>query len=161
VLPLPSAKAAALRTLHAVRPRLSRLNSAPLEVRPLEVRPSDWLSTVHRREKAHHMHRIPMLLVALLVTAVAAGPDGRVIAQNGNGHGAAACTSCHGQHFEGTPAIHAPALAGLSAATVLARLAHYAGPTGRNAMMRQVATALSPAERQAVATYLAGLPQPR
>jgi cytochrome c553 len=103
------------------------------------------------------MHRILIVLVALLVAA--AGPDGRSIAHNGNGHGALACTSCHGQHFEGTPAVKAPALAGLSASTILARLAHYAGPTGHNAMMRQVATALSPTERRAVATYLAGLPR--
>jgi cytochrome c553 len=44
---------------------------------------------------------------------------------------------------------------------ILARLAHYAGPTGHNAMMRQVATALSPAERQKVASYLAALPRPQ
>jgi cytochrome c553 len=106
------------------------------------------------------MLRIRILLlpmVALLVAA--AGPDGSVIAHDGNGHGAAACTICHGQNFQGTQAVHAPALVGLSAATILARLAHYAGPTGHNAMMRQVATALSPAERQAVASYLAGLPR--
>jgi cytochrome c553 len=108
------------------------------------------------------MRRIPILLLPLVALLLAAaGPDGRVIADNGNGHGAVACTTCHGQHFEGNPAMHAPALAGLSAATILARLAHYAGPTGHNAMMRQVATALSPAERRAVATYLAGLPQPQ
>jgi cytochrome c553 len=98
-------------------------------------------------------------LVALFVAA--AGPDGRVIAHNGNGHGAMACTTCHGLNFQGIPAIHAPALAGLPAATIMARLAHYAGPEGHNAEMRQVATALSPNERWAVANYLSSLPRPR
>ena len=108
------------------------------------------------------MHRIPILLLPLVALLVAAaGPDGSVIAHNGNGHGAPACTTCHGPNFQGTPTIRAPALAGLSAATILARLAHYAGPTGHNAMMRQVANALSPVERQAVASYLAGLQRPQ
>jgi cytochrome c553 len=108
------------------------------------------------------MDRMSILLLPLVaLLLVAAGPDGSVIAHNGNGHGALACTTCHGQNFEGTLAVHAPALAGLPAATILARLAHYAGPKGHNEMMRQVATALSPADRRAVATYLAGLPRPR
>jgi cytochrome c553 len=108
------------------------------------------------------MPRIPILLLPLVtLLAAAAGPDGSVIAHNGNGHGALACTTCHGQNFEGSLAIHAPKLAGLPAATILARLAHYAGPTGHNAAMRQVASALSPAERRAVANYLGGLPRPQ
>jgi cytochrome c553 len=108
------------------------------------------------------MHRISILLLPLFALLVAAaGPDGRVIAHDGNGHGATACTACHGQDFQGNAAIGAPALVGLSAATILARLAHYAGPDGHNAMMREVATALSPAERRVVATYLASLPLPR
>ncbi len=108
------------------------------------------------------MHRIPPLLLVLFVLfAAAAGPSGEDIAHNGNGRGALACTTCHGRNFQGDPAIHAPALAGRPSATILARLAHFAGPTGHNAMMRQVASALRPAERQAVAAYLASLPRPR
>jgi cytochrome c553 len=108
------------------------------------------------------MHRISILLLPMAsLLLAAAGPNGSVIAHDGNGHGALACTTCHGQKFQGIPAIHAPALAGLPAATVLARLAHYAGPKGHNVMMRQVATALNPAERRAVASYLASLPRPR
>jgi len=101
-----------------------------------------------------------LLLPLCAVLVAAAGPNGNVIAHDGNGHGALACTTCHGQNFQGNPAIHAPELAGLPASTTLARLAHFAGPKGHNAMMRQVATALSPAERSAVASYLASLPQP-
>jgi cytochrome c553 len=42
----------------------------------------------------------------------------------------------------------------------LERLTHYAGPNGHNPLMRQVATALSTPERQAVASYLSSLPAP-
>ncbi|HEY4041015.1 MAG TPA: c-type cytochrome [Rhodopila sp.] len=100
-----------------------------------------------------------MPVFGLLV--MAAGPDGQVIAHSGNGNGAMACTTCHGQNFQGNTSVGAPALAGLPATNIVARLRHYAGPNGHNAMMRQVATALSPDERHAVAAYLASLPRSR
>jgi cytochrome c553 len=86
---------------------------------------------------------------------------GTAIAHRGNGDGAPACTSCHGEHFQGEPTLKAPALAGLPAGFILCRLVHYAGPNGRNALMRQVATALGPEEREAVAHYLSSLPTAR
>jgi cytochrome c553 len=48
------------------------------------------------------------------------GPE---IAHHGNGDGAPACTSCHGEHFQGQPGLEAPALAGLPAPFILSRLA--------------------------------------
>lgn len=105
------------------------------------------------------MHpKFSLIVMPLALVAMASAPDGRSIAHNGDGHGAPACVICHGENFQGSPGIRAPALAGLSQATILARLAHYAGPSGHNAMMRQVATALSQPERQAVAMYLSSLP---
>ena len=85
------------------------------------------------------------------------GPE---IAHQGNGHGAPPCVTCHGQQFQGEATLKAPALAGLRAAFILSRLAHYAGPDGHNPSMRQVATALGPEEREAVAAYLSSLPPP-
>jgi cytochrome c553 len=114
---------------------------------------------VERRPYMKRIRRPLLPLLALLL--MAAAPDGHAIAIHGNGHGAMACSSCHGQNFQGNTAIHAPALAGLPATTILGRLAHYAGPTGHNAMMRQIATSLTPTERQAVAAYLASLPPSR
>jgi cytochrome c553 len=96
-------------------------------------------------------------LVALGSAVASMGPDGSQIAHSGNAHGASACITCHGKQLEGDAAIKSPALAGLPAEFILSRLAHYSGPQGHNAMMRQVATALSSEERQAVATYLASL----
>lgn len=99
-----------------------------------------------------------LIVMPLALMAMAPAPDGRSIAHNGDGHGAPACIVCHGANFQGSPAIRAPALAGLPQATILDKLAHYAGPDGHNAMMRQVTTALSQPKRQAVATYLSSLP---
>jgi thiosulfate dehydrogenase len=99
-----------------------------------------------------------MPLLPLTLLAMGAAPDGGTIAHDGNGKGAMACVACHGQNFQGSSAIGAPALAGLSKARILERLAHFAGPSGHNPPMRQVATALSPSERQAVAGYLSSLP---
>lgn len=98
--------------------------------------------------------------VALLTTAAASpNPTGQQIAEHGSNQGAPPCTVCHGTNYQGNPALKAPALAGLSASFIVARLAHYAGPQGHNAEMRQVATSLTMPERQAVAAYLAGLPK--
>lgn len=77
--------------------------------------------------------------------------NGPQIAHQGYGDGAPTCTTRHGGQFQGDAALKAPALAGLSRAFILSRLAHYAGPDGHNASMRQVATALSLGERGAVA----------
>ena len=103
--------------------------------------------------------RMISFLALLALTLMAAAPDGKTIAFNGNGHGATACSACHGSSFQGDPAMHTKALAGLSAQFILARLAHYKGPKGHDAAMKTVANALSPAESEAVASYLASLPK--
>jgi cytochrome c553 len=103
---------------------------------------------------------LPVLVgsfVALGSAVAGTDPIGLQIARTGNGHGASACITCHGKQLEGDAALNTPALAGLPAEFILSRLAHYSSPQGHNAMMRQVATALSSEERHAVATYLAGL----
>jgi cytochrome c553 len=108
------------------------------------------------------MTRLQRALMATLalpaVAGAAPGPKGQDIAEHGNSKEAPACLLCHGPDYRGNIALKAPALAGLPAAFILARLAHYAGPDGHNPAMRQVATALDLAERQAVADYLASLP---
>jgi cytochrome c553 len=105
---------------------------------------------------------IPLtLLVGLIASGAQAAegsrPNGSEIAHFGNGSGAPACTVCHGKQFEGDAALKAPALAGLTPAFIMSRLAHYAGPNGHNAYMRKVATALSLEQRKAVADYLSHL----
>jgi cytochrome c553 len=97
-------------------------------------------------------------LAVMAAGTAAPSLSGMAIAEQGNGRGAPACASCHGAHFEGQPMIKAPALAGRPADFIVARLDHYAGPDGKNATMKMVATALSAADRRAVASYLAHLP---
>jgi cytochrome c553 len=103
---------------------------------------------------------VAILFVGITVAAGAkpVGKDlGRRIVQQGSAGGAPACVSCHGPKLLGNTAIGSPPIAGRPADYIVARLDHYAGPTGHNAMMRQVATALTPDERQAVAQYISTL----
>ena len=79
------------------------------------------------------------------------------IVHQGNARGAPPCISCHGPKLEGLAAMVSPRIAGQSAAYVVAQLDAFAGGTRRNAIMLPVATALSPAERQALGTYLSTL----
>ena len=88
-----------------------------------------------------------------------AASRGQTIATQGAAGGVPACSACHGANYQGNPAMKAPALAGLSKTYILARLAHYASPAGKNPSMKMVATALTPADRDAVATYLSSLPK--
>lgn len=98
------------------------------------------------------------LLIASRADAAPPEPAGQHIVEQGSSQGAPACVACHGPQLQGADAFKAPGIAGRPAAYILARLEHYAGPTGHNALMKQVAQALSPADRQAVAAYIAGLP---
>jgi cytochrome c553 len=98
-------------------------------------------------------------LALLAQAALPASGAGRAIVEHGNGHGAGACATCHGARLQGT--LGAPALAGRPAGYILQRLDHYASPQSHNAFMKMVATSLTPAERQAVAGYIAHLPTGR
>jgi cytochrome c553 len=84
---------------------------------------------------------------------------GRTMVEQGSPGGAPACTACHGAGLQGNLAAKVPAIAGRPADFIFARLVHYASPEGHNASMRQVAAALSPGERRAVANYVSKLPR--
>jgi cytochrome c553 len=105
------------------------------------------------------MARSALVLFPLVLVAAAPPPDGKTIAEQGNGRGALACSSCHGQNYQGNKALKAPSIAGLSPDFIQMRLNHYASPAGHNPMMRQVATSLSSAEMRAVALYLSKQPK--
>ncbi len=105
------------------------------------------------------MFRPILFLTFLPLVAASPAPDGRAIVEHGSAGGAPPCSSCHGANLGGNPAIHAPAIAGLPAATIVGRLDHYASPEGHNALMKQVATALTHPEREAAAGYISKLPK--
>ena len=107
---------------------------------------------------------------AALLVPVAAGlfasatsatdADGATLARQGNGHGAVACTACHGADGGGQAATGFPRLAGLNAAYVRKQLDDFADGTRVNAVMQPVASALTADERTALASYYARLPVP-
>ena len=107
--------------------------------------------------------RHPILLGLLALVLGAAGQAGDVtagarIVVHGTATGALPCMACHGAGLRGNAAIGAPALAGLPVATTLAALDAIAtGRVGHNYVMKNNAVALRPAERRAVADYLATL----
>jgi cytochrome c553 len=76
---------------------------------------------------------------------------------HGNDNGAMPCAACHGVNAQGNASIGAPKLAGLPAEMVKSNLALFANGQGGNTTMQYIAQALSPAETDAVAGYLASL----
>ncbi|MGC9270625.1 c-type cytochrome [Acidiphilium sp.] len=104
-----------------------------------------------------------LLLAGLALFLGAAGPApdvsrGAAIVAHGTGNGVLPCMACHGPDLMGNASIGAPRIAGLPVATTRAAFrAIAAGRMGRNYVMKNIAHALSPPERAAVAAYLAGL----
>ncbi|MGH8111566.1 MAG: c-type cytochrome [Rhodanobacteraceae bacterium] len=98
----------------------------------------------------------------LLVAGAAYGaqPDAATIAAQGNGKGAAACSSCHGKDGGGQPAAGFPRLAGLDAAYLERQLDSFANGTRDIPAMATIAEALAPAERHELAEYYARMPIP-
>jgi cytochrome c553 len=104
--------------------------------------------------------RMALSIILLAVPGVmerARAADGQAIAANGNGRDAPACSACHGQHGEGQPDPASPRLAGLDSGYLVEQLDAFAQGSRNNETMGPIAKALSTDERQAVATFYAGL----
>jgi len=105
----------------------------------------------------------PAALAVALSLACSTTPaqpvDAARLAANG-ANGAAACASCHGARGEGNPAAGFPHLAGLGSGYLREQLQALADGARPNPVMGPVAAALSPAQRDALADYYAGLPPP-
>lgn len=74
--------------------------------------------------------------------------------------GVAVCAACHGLDGAGQPAAGFPRLAGLNAAYLQKQLDDFANGRRENAVMKPMATALSPADRKARSEYFSKLPIP-
>lgn len=103
-------------------------------------------------------HLLAASLLALASGAFAA--DAPTIARQGNGHGAPPCQSCHGVDGAGQAAAGYPRLAGLDATYLRRQLDDFASGARDNPVMKPTATALSAAEREAMADYYGKLPPP-
>jgi cytochrome c553 len=100
-----------------------------------------------------------LLFFALLwvATAYAASPDGKRIAHQGNGKGAIACISCHGQQGMGNASAGYPYLAGLPIDYIKNQLTAFRDGSRSNAVMKPIASALTTQEIAAVAEYYSKL----
>ena len=100
---------------------------------------------------------VAALAIMLLPSAPALAVDPAKIANTGTG-AVVACASCHGKDGGGMASF--PRLAGMNAAYLLKQLQDFDSGSRANAVMKPIATALSPADRTAMANYYAALPIP-
>lgn len=104
-----------------------------------------------------------LLALKLLVISNLAGASspGETIALQGNGKGAVACKSCHGDQGQGNNAAGYPYLAGQPLDYLVKQLQDFASQGRKNPTMQPFARALSEDEIRAVASYYSRLPLPR
>ncbi len=98
-----------------------------------------------------------MTLFLVSANAFAQSGAGAEIFAHGDDNGVLPCAACHGASGQGNASIGAPKLAGLPAPVIEQALAGIAASPDGNGAMRMVAQSLSPAEKSAVAGYLASL----
>lgn len=101
-----------------------------------------------------------LIVMGLLTPMLASAASGNRIAHKGNGHGATACSICHGVDGQGNDAVGFPRLAGLNSSYLDTQLQNFASGRRSNAIMMPIAKALSVPDMWAVARYYAGLPVP-
>lgn len=98
-------------------------------------------------------------LFIISASAIAASP-GQTITLQGNGKGAVACASCHGDQGQGNSAAGYPYLAGQPMDYLVKQLHDFASKARKNPVMQPFASALSEDEIRAVAGYYARQPLP-
>jgi cytochrome c553 len=89
----------------------------------------------------------------MATSTISSAADGRALAMNGNGKGALPCSACHGAQGDGQPQAGFPRLDGLNAVYIRKQLDDFADGKRSNDIMRPIAAALTPDERQAVASF--------
>lgn len=133
-------------------------------------RAARWSSRLHARRTRNvgtcrSNVRSPRVLTGVLVTGLwllgcvvpSAAQDAAAIAAQGNGKGAAPCLSCHGAHGNGEADAGFPRLAGLDAGYLQRQLEAFADGSRSNPVMKLQASALTEAERAALARYFSQL----
>lgn len=99
-------------------------------------------------------------LMFLTATTTSAAVSGKTIAEKGNGKGAIACMTCHGDQGQGNVAAAYPYLAGQPAGYIVRQLQDFAAKKRSSPVMAPFASALSKDEINAVATYYSKLTAP-
>lgn len=103
---------------------------------------------------------IAVWLLASAVATTAPAQTAATLAQQGNGKGAVACSTCHGADGGGQAAAGFPRLAGLDAAYLQRQLDALAGNARGNTAMAPIAKALTEDQRHALAEYYSHMPIP-
>ncbi|MES1940760.1 cytochrome c [Salinisphaera sp. T5B8] len=96
-------------------------------------------------------------LALLMPAAALAQSPAADIAQQGVGNTVPPCSSCHGPDGQGNAAAGFPRLAGLGSVYLQDQLDAYADGRRENAIMQPIASALSAAQRRAMANYYSAL----
>jgi cytochrome c553 len=109
------------------------------------------------------MRLAPSITALLLLTSAAHAQDaqieaGRAVMARTAAPDQPSCAACHQQDGAGEPDAGIPGLAGLTASYIAEQLDFYAAGKRQSATMGDFAKALTPAQRDAVAAYLASLP---
>lgn len=94
-----------------------------------------------------------------LARAASTADTGKQIYTQG-GPGLTACITCHGAQGEGMETANFPFLAGQGADYLAAQLQMFGDGTRTNPIMKPIAAALTPDQRQAVVAYIRTLPAP-
>lgn len=97
----------------------------------------------------------------IMSASVNAASPGETIALKGNGKGAVACVSCHGDKGQGNNTAGYPYLAGQPMNYLIKQLHDFASTARKNPIMQPFASALSEDEIRAVAGYYARQPLPK
>lgn len=103
-------------------------------------------------------HAIAAAALLMAATLPAAAQDAATIAAQGNGKGAAPCQTCHAPNGSGQASGGFPRLAGQNEAYLQAQLEDFASGARDNPVMKLQASALTEAERKALATYFSKMP---
>lgn len=99
---------------------------------------------------------VALLVGGIMVTPALAAPDGKKIAEQGQG--GAPCLSCHGDKGQGNGAGGFPSLAGMNADYLARQLHSFKTGTRQSPVMAPQAMSLDEAAIKAVAAYYADLP---
>jgi cytochrome c553 len=102
---------------------------------------------------------IGSVLLAAAQVAFSADVDKSPAAKSNRG-ATPACQSCHGDHGEGSKAVHAPRIAGQSADYLKKQLDDFAGGTRDSPTMATIARALSDQQRTELAALYAAMSAP-
>lgn len=102
---------------------------------------------------------IGLVLLAAAQVAFSAGVANSPAAKSDQGT-TPACQACHGDHGEGSPAVHAPRIAGQSADYLKKQLDDFAIGTRDNPIMAMIARALSDQQRTELAARYAAMSAP-